>query len=114
MRSIVKTLFALTFVFACGVALHAQTINYDESKVPSYVLPDPLITESGKMVRNIRQWEKKRRPELLKLFEREMFGKMPGKPADLHFEILNEDKSAFGGLATRKEVKVSFDAVGSS
>lgn len=114
MFTIVKTFVALTLAFVCGVSLRAQEINYDESKVPSYVLPDPLVSESGKMIRNSCQWEMKRRPELLKLFEREMFGKMPGKPADLHFEILNEDKSAFGGLATRKEIKVSFNASGTS
>ena len=103
----------LTFLLAClaaGAQGQGQPINTDEAKVPSYVLPDPLLTESGKVVKNRRQWEKVRRPELMALFETEMFGKMPGKPADMHFKVLSCDVEALGGKATRKEVAVYFDA----
>ena len=93
-----------------GAGLSAQPINTKESKVPSYTLPDPLLTEAGKVVKNRRQWEKVRRPELMALFETEMFGKMPGKPADMHFKLLSSDAEALGGKATRKEVAVYFDA----
>ena len=102
----------LTFLLAClaaGAQGQGQPINTDEAKVPSYVLPDPLLTESGKVVKNRRQWEKVRRPELMALFETEMFGKMPGKPADMHFKVLSCDVEALGGKATRKEVAVYFD-----
>ena len=84
-------------------------LNYNESKVPEYTLPDPLVTVAGKPVRNSRQWERTRRPELLGLFETEMFGKMPGKPSGLHFKVLSETPDALGGKATRKEVEVYFD-----
>lgn len=87
-----------------------HVINYDESAVPEYTLPDPLVSESGRKIKNVKQWEKVRRPELLALFEKEMFGKMPGKPAGLHFKVLKEDRNALGGKATRKEVAVYFDA----
>lgn len=86
--------------------------NYDESKVPAYTLPDPLRFDNGKKVRTVRQWEKKRRPELLALFEREMFGRAPGRPSALWFEPLYRDENALGGIAVRKEVKVHFDATG--
>lgn len=87
-----------------------QPINYDESKVPSYTLPDPLKTMDGKTIKNRRQWERIGRPELLSLFETEMFGKMPGRPKDLHFKVLTEDTQALNGAATRKEVAMYFDA----
>lgn len=90
-------------------ALQAQEFNYDESKVPSYMLPDALTTLKGKKVQTVKQWEKVRRPELLDLFETEMFGKMPSRPADLHFKVLTEDKNALNGAATRKEVAMYFD-----
>ena len=73
-----------------ALAMQAQPINQDESKVPSYTLPDPLTTLKGKKVKTVRQWEKVRRPELFNLFETEMFGKVPGRPADLHFKVLME------------------------
>ena len=48
----------------------------------------------------------KRRPELLRLFETQIYGKAPVRSKDLHFRLLNEDREALGGLATRKEVAV--------
>lgn len=84
----------------------------DEDKIPQYILPDPLTRIDGKPVRNRRQWEKKRRPELIRLFETEMFGRAPGRPDALHFETLYRDENAFGGKAVRKEVKVHFDNSG--
>jgi hypothetical protein len=53
-------------VFLClAVALAAQTIpvNYDEAKVGSYTLPDPLVTADGKRITDAQAWMKTRRPE---------------------------------------------------
>ena len=106
----IRRILLLLVLSGMGAGLSAQPINTKESKVPSYTLPDPLLTEAGKVVKNRRQWEKVRRPELMALFETEMFGKMPGKPADMHFKVLSSDAEALGGKATRKEVAVYFDA----
>jgi hypothetical protein len=104
-----KSFLLAIMLFVPALFMQAQPINYDESKVPSYTLPDALTTLKGKKVKNVRQWEKVRRPELLNLFETEMFGKMPGRPADMHFKVLSEDKNALDGAATRKEVAMYFD-----
>lgn len=104
-----KSLIISILLLLGSLFVHAQEIHYDESKVPAYDLPDPLLTLEGKKIRNRRQWERVRRPELLSLFETEMFGKMPGRPEELHFRLLSEDKEALGGKATRKEVGVYFD-----
>lgn len=95
-----------------GIApsVSAQEVNYDEARIPEYVLPDPMLMQSGKAVKSVKQWENRRRPELMKLFETEMFGKMPGRPDDIHYELLSEDHAALNGKATRKEVAVYFDA----
>ena len=47
-------------------------INYDESKVAPYTLPDPLVREDGQRVRTADEWNRVRRPELFALFEREV------------------------------------------
>ena len=78
---------------------------YDEEKVPAYTLPDLLAG-----TRTVKDWEKKRRPELVKLFEDEMFGSVPGKPEGLHFRVRDNDPSALGGLATRRQVRIFFNA----
>ena len=87
-----------------------EPANYDESKVPAYTLPDPLVCENGRPVRNCRVWERKRRPELLELFSTQVYGRVPGAPAGLHFSVLKVNPDAFDGLATMKEVEVFFDA----
>ncbi|MBO4536810.1 MAG: family 43 glycosylhydrolase, partial [Bacteroidales bacterium] len=87
-----------------------EGFNYDESKVPEYTLPELLRLDNGKAVTDVKTWEKKRRPELLALFEDQMYGKAPAAPEALHFKLLSEDSGAFGGLATRKEIRVCFDA----
>ena len=83
--------------------------NYDESRVPEYTLPGLLTTQDGKPVHDRKEWESFRRPELLDLFEKEMFGQAPGRPDGMHFEVLSEDRHALDGSATRREVAVWFD-----
>src|SRR5260370_33883247 len=54
-------------------------VNYDEAKVGTYALPDPLVLASGKPVRDARTWLEKRRPEIVRLFEENEFGRRPGR-----------------------------------
>ena len=58
--------------------------------------------------KNAKTWNEKRRPELLNLFRTEMYGRRPGKPEHMTFELTAIDKQALGGKAVRKEVTVYF------
>lgn len=80
--------------------------NYDESLVPSYILPEVLTCHDGEVVTTVRQWEKKRRPEVYSLFETYMFGKAPVLKKRLPAEVVRTQSDALGGKATRKEVRV--------
>ena len=82
--------------------------NYDEAKVPQYTLPDPLTLSSGEKVADVKTWTERRRPELLHLFETQVFGRPAHatKPKSLRTSIARD---ALGGLATRKEVTVFLD-----
>jgi hypothetical protein len=103
-------LFALsTWVLLAQAALAQPSgFNYDEKKVPSYTLPDPLVLANGERVTDARTWTEKRRPEILSLFESQMYGKAPGRPAGLSFKVAQVVKDAVGGKATRKYVTVFF------
>ena len=57
-------------------------VNYDEAKVGSYTLPDPLVLANGKAVRDAKTWNEQRRPEIVRLFEENEYGRAPGRPAD--------------------------------
>ncbi|MFX1443167.1 MAG: acetylxylan esterase [Promethearchaeota archaeon] len=79
---------------------------FDESKVPYYSLPDPLISLDGTKVTDGKLWFRGRRPEILELFKHNVYGKMPGKPEKISSEIKSVDKGALKGKATRKEISV--------
>lgn len=101
-------LLAVPLVGLSASVLAAAEANYDESKVPSYTLPDPLVLSGGERVADAETWRTRRRPEILRLFEAEVYGRSPGRPADLSFETLSTDRGALGGKAVRKEVAICF------
>ncbi|MBI3468141.1 MAG: acetylxylan esterase [Planctomycetes bacterium] len=85
-----------------------EEVNYDESKVPKYTLPDPLVLANGEKVTDAQTWMAERRPEILKLFQTHMYGRSPGRPKRMRFEVTSVDRKALGGKAVRKEVSVYF------
>jgi hypothetical protein len=99
-------LLGLTFALA-GLAQPPET-NYDESKVPHYTLPDPLVLSNGQRVTDARTWIERRRPEILHLFEEYVYGKSPGRPEKMRSQVRSVAADALGGKATRKEVTVLF------
>ncbi len=86
----------------------APPTNYDEAKVGSHQLPDPLVSADGKPVKDAATWRGKRRPEILELFARHVYGRSPAKASKPRFEVTALDKRALGGKATRKEVSIHF------
>ena len=81
--------------------------NYDEARVPNYVLPDPLVTFDGAPVTTPEEWWELRRPEVYRVFEEEVYGRSPERPEDLRFEVLNVDH-VLGGTAVRKQIRIHF------
>ena len=55
-------------------------VNYDESKVGAYTLPDPLKLDNRLPVRNAKTWNQERRPEIVRLFETQQYGVAPAGP----------------------------------
>ena len=87
----------------------AQTIkpaNYDESKVGSHPLPDPLMDHDGGKVTDAKAWQSRRRAEVFELFQTHVYGRSPAKPEKLLFEVTKSEPKALDGKATRKEVTI--------
>ncbi len=84
--------------------------NYDESQVPDYTLPDALQMGNGIRVDDAQIWQKHRRPEILTLFERYVYGRTPTLPDPIAIssEVTSVAPAALEGKATRKEITVSF------
>ena len=72
--------------------------NYDELIANPYPFyPDPLVTESGKRVTSAKMWYKVRRPELVRLFEEHVYGRIPADVPSVKWEVTNEEKRDFAG-----------------
>src|SRR5262249_12414076 len=84
-----------------------EVINYDEAKIPPYTLPDPLVMLDGTKVTDAQTWSK-RRPEILKLFETQVYGKTPVKRTTMEVEVVRAELQALNGIAERREVVVAF------
>jgi len=76
--------------------------NYDEAKVPRYVLPGPLVMQDGTRVTGAGQWPA-RRAEILDLFRGNVYGHTPAPRDPLECDVRTE-KGVLGGLATRKQI----------
>ena len=100
----------LPFILVATAIAQPSGINYDEAKVPAYNLPDALLCADGTCVTNAVLWQEKRRPELLRVFEQEVYGRAPGRPGGMRFETNSLVPNALDGLATRKEIAIWFNA----
>src|SRR5437773_2056275 len=65
-------------------------VNYDEALVGTYTLPDPLTLANGKPVRDAKIWNEKRRPEIVHLFEENQYGRSPGRPTAMSFDVFEK------------------------
>ena len=107
-----KKLKTCLLLIMYGSKLCAQ--NYDENKVPSYTLPEILKTSTGQIIKNTSDWENQRRPEILSLFENNVYGQLPKDYDSLKFIITNETGNAMNGKAYLKEVALSIWKTGKS
>lgn len=75
--------------------------NFDEARVPIYQLPNLL----GK-TRTSEAWQRRRRLEILELFGEYVYGRSPGRPEQLQFQLIEENTRAMNGAATLKRIAV--------
>lgn len=73
--------------------------NYDESLAnPCPELPDILTTHAGKKVNSAEIWWKKRRPELIEDFEREVYGRLPADIPPVTWTVKITDREFVGRI----------------
>jgi len=83
-------------------------VNYEEANVGHYTLPDPLRLTDGRQVRDAKTWYAQRRPEIVRLFEENQFGRSPAAPAHLIYDRFDTGTPAFNGAAIRKQRTIYF------
>jgi len=83
------------------LTIEAQETNYDESKVPKYELPDPLVFNDGTPVKNRQDWTNKRRAEIVQLFQDHVYGVMP--------DPLPNEKRIAAKIVNQAEIAIKID-----
>jgi hypothetical protein len=79
-------------------------VNYTEAKVGQYTLPDPLRLANGEAVRDAKTWLEKRRPELVRLFEENEYGRVPATAPKVTWQVVSTDANALDGKAIMKRL----------
>jgi len=98
------TFIAVAFLFSASVA---RAVNYDESAVGTFTLPDPLTLQNGQPVRDTNDWVHLRRPEILKFYQGYIYGGS-AKWRNMIDKVWEVDGHALGGLAVRKQINLEF------
>lgn len=80
--------------------------NYDEQRVPSYVLP-PLMPEAVSADIAKAHWNQARRSEILSLFEQHVYGKTPTDSMTISSEVIEQSDNALGGIAKRRQLRLT-------
>jgi dienelactone hydrolase len=97
-----QTLLGL-LVAMTSVQLHGTEIK----------IPDPLIKADGAKITSVKQWKRQRRPELLESFRTNVYGRAPvSRLKSLKFQTTEVVANAMDGLATRKQIVISYRGVG--
>ncbi len=102
-----KIILTLSLMFLIGASPQRPGANYDESKVGTYTLPDPLVFNNGHPVRTAKDW-KNRRAEIIRLLQDNVYGHSPQAthlPAGIKRE-LEVDRHALGGKAIREQLAI--------
>lgn len=73
--------------------------NYDETKAnPFPALPDPLILNDGKRVNTAKRWWQQRRPQIVELFDREIYGRVPYTTPKVTWEVTSTKSGTNGDV----------------
>jgi (4-O-methyl)-D-glucuronate---lignin esterase len=78
--------------------------NYDESKVAPYTLPDPLVMSDGRRVTDAATWRTTRRPEILRLYQAEIYGRIPANTPKVTWEVTETNPAAKENTALMRHV----------
>jgi hypothetical protein len=71
--------------------------NYDESKAnPFPDIPDPLTTNDGQKVTTPEMWWNKRRPEIVEMYSKYVYGRVPANVPRVNWTVTAEDHEMIG------------------
>ena len=74
--------------------------NYDEAKANLWTnYPNALVLDNGKPVTTPKMWWDVRRPQIVELFDREIYGRVPKIMPSVHWEVVSTTAEKNGDFA---------------
>jgi len=105
-----SAVLCLSWCLRAGEADPQRFFAPDAAGAPAYTVPDPLVAADGRTITSSEDWQKSRRPEVLELFRKHVYGRVPDTAYKLSFRAINQDKLAMEGRATLKQVEITVAA----
>ncbi|MCU0878683.1 MAG: acetylxylan esterase, partial [Pirellulaceae bacterium] len=96
---------AVCLLLSAGLGF-AQEKYPADPEMPAYELPEVLKLNSGEPVTTAEAWQQERRSEVLELFRRHVYGRVPATKYQQTFHVVHEDAKALGGAATLRQVEI--------
>lgn len=87
-----------------GNPADANAANRFEEKVNKYKLPDPLIMNNGSKIISAAEWWSKRRPEIIRDFDMEIYGELPKNIPSVKWEIISVKDTIIGKYKAKVKV----------
>jgi hypothetical protein len=109
MKTHLKFKCFLIFLISASISpnmMAQEQFNYDESKVPDLVLPDPFVSAKGEIIKTVDEWESLRRPELMRLFTENVYGPIPRDFDEIHFNVSIDSDHLYKEVAMKKNVTI--------
>jgi (4-O-methyl)-D-glucuronate---lignin esterase len=97
----IRTICFAWFVLLSAPALAPQSEEYPSPGIEETAWPDPLVLLSGNAVRTRDTFERQRRPEILRLFEENVYGRTPSTMLPVRIVRSEVYAHALHGLARR-------------
>jgi len=86
----------------------------DAPDMPAYSLPDVLTAIDGRKTATAQDWITSRRPEILELFRKHVYGRVPATEYQKSLRLVRHDPDAMDGAATLKQIDITITAAGKS
>jgi hypothetical protein len=87
-----------------GNPLDSNAANRFEDKVRPYQLPDPLVLKNGKKVMNAAMWRNQRRPEIIRDFDNEVYGKLPVNIPAVKWVVERVNDTTIGKYSAKQKI----------
>lgn len=62
--------------------------------------------EDGTHIRTAEEWQEKARAQVIRFFEKNVYGEMPPLPAKISFDLVETSDDALGGIAKRRQYRI--------